>query len=196
MGRIGREARQAARRLGLSSGEEKNAALLAAAATVRDRSAEILAANREDLADARTRGQTGAFLDRLTLDQDRLEGVAAAVESVAALPDPVGPGERDLRAAQRALDRAGRDAARRHRRDLRKPSERDRGCRGALPQGRQRGDSPRWLGELQDLARAGGRDAARLGGGRPAARRRSASCRPGTGQPSARCSPGSTETST
>jgi glutamate-5-semialdehyde dehydrogenase len=50
----------------------------------------ILKANAEDLGEARERGQSAAFIDRLTLDANRLEGIAAAVESIAGLPDPVG----------------------------------------------------------------------------------------------------------
>jgi len=90
MRRLGAEARAAARRVGLATPAEKDAALAAMAERIRGRSAAILAANREDVADATARGQTPAFLDRLTLDPVRLESVAAAVESVAALPDPVG----------------------------------------------------------------------------------------------------------
>ncbi len=90
MRRLGAEARAAARRVGLATPVEKDAALAAMAERIRGRSAAILAANREDVADATARGQTPAFLDRLTLDPVRLESVAAAVESVAALPDPVG----------------------------------------------------------------------------------------------------------
>src|SRR3712207_5049315 len=86
MRRLGAEARAAARRLGLASAAEKDAALRAMAARIRERSDTILAANREDVADATARGQTPAFLDRLTLDPARLESVAAAVASVAALP--------------------------------------------------------------------------------------------------------------
>ncbi|MFC4173778.1 glutamate-5-semialdehyde dehydrogenase [Microvirga sp. GCM10011540] len=90
MNEIGRRARQAARRVGLATAEEKNAALMAMAARIRGRSGAILAANAEDLAEARAKGQTPAFIDRLTLDPNRLEEIAAAVESIARLPDPVG----------------------------------------------------------------------------------------------------------
>ena len=90
MARLGREARRAARRLGLATAAEKNAALHAMASRIREDAQGILAANREDLAEARARGQTAAFIDRLSLDPGRLEAIAAAVESVAALPDPVG----------------------------------------------------------------------------------------------------------
>ncbi|WP_245571836.1 glutamate-5-semialdehyde dehydrogenase [Microvirga subterranea] len=90
MADLGRRARKAARRVALASPEEKNAALNAMAASIRAHAGTILAANAEDLAEARAKGQTPAFIDRLTLDSERLEGIAAAVESIAGLPDPVG----------------------------------------------------------------------------------------------------------
>src|SRR3954454_6873019 len=87
---LGRRGRAAARRLSLAGAEEKNAALRAMAAAIRAAAAAILAANADDVAAAKAAGQTPAFLDRLALDEARLEAVAAAVEGVAALPDPVG----------------------------------------------------------------------------------------------------------
>jgi glutamate-5-semialdehyde dehydrogenase len=87
---LGRRARAAARAVGLAAPEEKRAALLSMATRIRARSDEILAANAEDMAQARANGQPAAFLDRLALDARRLEGIAAAVESIAALADPVG----------------------------------------------------------------------------------------------------------
>jgi glutamate-5-semialdehyde dehydrogenase len=90
MADLGRRSRQAARRVALATAEEKNAALLTMAARIRAQESAILNANAEDLAEARTKGQTPAFIDRLTLDPGRLEAIAAAVESIAALPDPVG----------------------------------------------------------------------------------------------------------
>ncbi len=90
MADLGRRARKAARRMALASADEKNAALRAMAASIRARAGSILAANGEDLADARAKGQAPAFIDRLALDPARLEAIAAAVESIADLPDPVG----------------------------------------------------------------------------------------------------------
>jgi glutamate-5-semialdehyde dehydrogenase len=87
---LGRRARAAARRLALAGTAEKNAALHAMAARIRADAAAILAANAEDVAGARAKGQPSSFVDRLTLDPDRLEAIAAAVESIAGLPDPVG----------------------------------------------------------------------------------------------------------
>ncbi len=87
---VGRRARAAARRLAFATAAEKNAGLAAAARELRARADAILAANAEDLAEARDAGQPASFLDRLALSTARVEAIAAAVEGVAALPDPVG----------------------------------------------------------------------------------------------------------
>jgi glutamate-5-semialdehyde dehydrogenase len=87
---IGREAVAAARVLAHASSASKNAALAAAAAAVRNRSSLSMAANQADMAAARGRGLGLALLDRLRLDAGRIEAVAAGLEQVAALPDPVG----------------------------------------------------------------------------------------------------------
>jgi glutamate-5-semialdehyde dehydrogenase len=87
---LGRAARAAARRLALSSTETRNAALAAAAAALRLRAKEILAANALDVADAISRGTTGSFIDRLTLDEARVDAMARGLEEIAALPDPLG----------------------------------------------------------------------------------------------------------
>jgi glutamate-5-semialdehyde dehydrogenase len=90
MGEIGRAARAAARVLALASAAQKDEALEAMAAAVRAQSTPILAANAEDIAEARASGMTGAFLDRLTLDGKRIDGIACAIDAVRALKDPVG----------------------------------------------------------------------------------------------------------
>jgi glutamate-5-semialdehyde dehydrogenase len=90
MGELGRRAREAAVRLALASAEAKVKALKAAAAAVRSRQNEILAANAEDVDAAKGNGIGAALLDRLALDPKRLEGVAKGLEDIAALPDPVG----------------------------------------------------------------------------------------------------------
>ncbi len=90
MADLGRRARAAARRVALAGAEDKNAALRAMTACIRTRADAILAANAEDVAAAKAKGQTGAFIDRLVLNPERLEAIAQAVESIAALPDPVG----------------------------------------------------------------------------------------------------------
>jgi glutamate-5-semialdehyde dehydrogenase len=90
MADLGRRARAAARRLTLASAAEKDAALRAIAARIKARADVILSANREDLAEAKAKGQTSAFIDRLALDPKRLDAIAEAVASIADLPDPVG----------------------------------------------------------------------------------------------------------
>jgi glutamate-5-semialdehyde dehydrogenase len=90
MGEIGRHARAAARMLALAPTEQKNRALQLMAAAIRAQVSPILAANAEDVAEARAAGVTGAFLDRLTLDPARVEAVAAGIDGVRALKDPVG----------------------------------------------------------------------------------------------------------
>jgi glutamate-5-semialdehyde dehydrogenase len=90
MTELGRRARVAARDLGLAREGEKNAALRGMAAAIRAAAPAILAANADDVAEAKSRGQTGSFIDRLMLDGGRVEAIAAAVESIADLPDPVG----------------------------------------------------------------------------------------------------------
>ena len=87
---LGTAAKNAARLLATVPTEKKNAALRLAAQAVRARSAEILAANARDLASATDRGLSKALLDRLTLNPDRVEGMAKGLDDVAALADPVG----------------------------------------------------------------------------------------------------------
>jgi glutamate-5-semialdehyde dehydrogenase len=87
---IAERARQAAIDLAGVPGDSKAACLRAAAAAIRADVSEILAANKLDLAAAPGFGLTAAAIDRLTLDPKRVEGIAAGVEAVALLPDPVG----------------------------------------------------------------------------------------------------------
>src|SRR3974390_932163 len=90
MGAIGRNARAAARALALASAAQKDPALVAMAAAVHAQKAQILTANADDLKEARAAGVTGAFLDRLALDDKRVAAIAAGIEAVRALKDPVG----------------------------------------------------------------------------------------------------------
>src|SRR5438105_4899755 len=90
MQEIGRRARAAAHALALAPTAQKNDALAAMAAAIRADQAKILAANAEDVAEGKKGGMTPAFLDRLTLDAGRIEAMAAGVEAVAKLADPVG----------------------------------------------------------------------------------------------------------
>lgn len=87
---MGKKARAAALELAILSAEEKNIILRAMAEGLRARATEILTANRLDLAAGEERGLSSAMLDRLRLDDARLEAVAAGVEKVAELNDPVG----------------------------------------------------------------------------------------------------------
>ena len=87
---MGEAGRAAAAVLREASTQTKNKALLAAAAAIRARAGDILAANAEDLRAAESRGVKGALLDRLKLDAARVEAMAKGIADVAALPDPVG----------------------------------------------------------------------------------------------------------
>ncbi|MGQ0834063.1 MAG: glutamate-5-semialdehyde dehydrogenase [Gammaproteobacteria bacterium] len=87
---LGRRAVQAARALASASTAQKNAALEAAAAAIRARRAAILAANAIDMDAARAKPLSAALLDRLELDETRVESMARGVEEIVALPDPVG----------------------------------------------------------------------------------------------------------
>lgn len=87
---MGKKARAAALALAVLSEQKKNEILRAMATAIREAAPGILEANAQDLAAGAERGLTSAMLDRLRLDGDRLEAVAAGVEKVATLPDPVG----------------------------------------------------------------------------------------------------------
>ena len=87
---IGAAARGAQRALANAPTATKNLALTAAASAMRERSAEILAANARDMADAEQRGLPAASLDRLKLDPTRIEAIAHSLDEIAGLPDPVG----------------------------------------------------------------------------------------------------------
>jgi glutamate-5-semialdehyde dehydrogenase len=90
MREIGLRARAASRVLALAPAEQKNRALAGMTAAVRKQASAILSANAEDVAEAKAAGVTGAFLDRLALDATRVEAIAAGIEAVGALKDPVG----------------------------------------------------------------------------------------------------------
>jgi glutamate-5-semialdehyde dehydrogenase len=87
---LGRAATQAAAVLAHTPREQKDRALAAAARAVRAASAAILEANGRDLAAARAAHTSGARLERLQLDAKRVEGIAAGIEAVMQLPDPIG----------------------------------------------------------------------------------------------------------
>ena len=90
MQNVGRQARAASRRLAMATTAEKNAALLHIAAAIRREKAALIAANAEDLAAARANGLESAMIDRLTLSEKGVDGMAEGVEQVAKLPDPIG----------------------------------------------------------------------------------------------------------
>jgi glutamate-5-semialdehyde dehydrogenase len=87
---IGRAAKAAARALALTPSARKDAALAAMAKALRAHAPDILAANAEDLAEAKSAGATDAFIDRLQLDAGRVAAMADGVEVVRGLADPVG----------------------------------------------------------------------------------------------------------
>jgi len=87
---IGREARAAARVLALAPAAHKNRALAAMAKAVRSSRATILAANTDDVAEAKSAGASASFLDRLTLNPASIEAMAAGLDVIRKLKDPVG----------------------------------------------------------------------------------------------------------
>ncbi|MDR2689626.1 MAG: glutamate-5-semialdehyde dehydrogenase [Azoarcus sp.] len=87
---LGRQARAASRLTAAASTMVKNTALVDMAAEIRRRRDALLAANTRDVEAARAAGLDGAMLDRLTLTEKGVEAMAAGLEQVAALPDPVG----------------------------------------------------------------------------------------------------------
>jgi glutamate-5-semialdehyde dehydrogenase len=87
---LGKAAVQAAAVLALANTARKNIALSTAAAAVRARRDEILAANECDMSAARAAKLSAALLDRLQLDEKRIESIARSIEEVVAIPDPIG----------------------------------------------------------------------------------------------------------
>ena len=87
---VGIQAREASRHLARADTKAKNTALSALADAIRRNSNALLAANLDDLAAARAAGMAPAMLDRLTLSEKSIVGMAAGIEQVAELPDPIG----------------------------------------------------------------------------------------------------------
>jgi glutamate-5-semialdehyde dehydrogenase len=87
---IGREAQRAAQVLALAPSEQKNHALQAAAAALRASRRELLAANELDMREATARNLSGAMLDRLLLNDARIEAMARGLEDIERLADPIG----------------------------------------------------------------------------------------------------------
>jgi glutamate-5-semialdehyde dehydrogenase len=90
MAAIGVAAREAAQILSTATSDNKCKALLGGAAAIREALPTLLEANRRDLAAAQQQGVSGAMLDRLVLDEKRIEAMARGIDEVAALPEPVG----------------------------------------------------------------------------------------------------------
>jgi len=90
MAELGSEARKAAKQLRISSEEQRNAAITAMASEIRSASDAIQSANAIDMEAGKAKGLSPAMLDRLALDAGRIDAVAAGLESIAALPDPLG----------------------------------------------------------------------------------------------------------
>lgn len=87
---MGRQARAAAYQLAALTSGEKNAILRAMATAIRKAAPELLAANAKDLEAGRAKGLSSAMLDRLMLNGERIETMAAGIDQVATLPDPTG----------------------------------------------------------------------------------------------------------
>jgi len=87
---LGRAGREAAKVLALAPTRQKNDALMAMAAKIRRSAGDILSENARDLENAKAKDMKASFVDRLTLNEARLEAMAKGLEEIAALPDPVG----------------------------------------------------------------------------------------------------------
>ncbi|MGR3624481.1 glutamate-5-semialdehyde dehydrogenase [Pseudophaeobacter sp.] len=90
MADLGSRAKQAAQVLAMASAERKHAALIGAAEAVWARRDAIIAANEKDQEFGRTKGLSAAMMDRLMLDESRIQGMVDGLQAVAAQPDPVG----------------------------------------------------------------------------------------------------------
>jgi len=90
MAELGQKARYAASSLRRASADLKAEALKAMAEDIRQASSNIVSANQEDMSAAKAKGLSDAMCDRLMLTPERVENIAASLEEIAALPDPVG----------------------------------------------------------------------------------------------------------
>lgn len=87
---LGRKAKHAASALAGATTDQKNTALRTTAKALRETMPALLEANRKDVESVAGKGKNAAFIDRLVLDEDRIEAMASALEQIADLPDPVG----------------------------------------------------------------------------------------------------------
>ena len=92
--KMGQAAKKAAYELGQLSTDEKNQALLKMAEALQDKAAEIMEANALDLDQAKKADLKASFVDRLVLDEGRIEGMAAGLRQIAGLEDPIGQVDR------------------------------------------------------------------------------------------------------
>ena len=90
MTQVGRQARQASRALAKADSNKKNAALLAIADLLESSMSTLIEENNKDLAAGKEKGLDDALLDRLALNEERIQGMAEGLRQIAALPDPVG----------------------------------------------------------------------------------------------------------
>lgn len=90
IGELALKARKASRTLSTATGAERKSALVAIAQAIESRSTEILAANEEDMVNARAENMHPQMQDRLLLTAERIEGIASGARQVAALDDPLG----------------------------------------------------------------------------------------------------------
>lgn len=90
LAQMGKDGKKAAREMAKLSSGAKDGALIKMAAALEKAESEILAANAVDLENAREKGISGALLDRLSLNGQRISSMAEGLRQVAALPDPVG----------------------------------------------------------------------------------------------------------
>ena len=86
---LGANAAEAARAIALLSAEQRDNAIRSAAGAIRERASVIIAANEKDMAAGEEKGLSAAMLDRLKLNEARIEAMAAGLEAVAAQPDPL-----------------------------------------------------------------------------------------------------------
>lgn len=90
MSELGVQAVSAAKVLARASAQQRSAALSHAAAELRSGLDRILAANEQDIQAASARGVSAALLDRLSLDEERVQAMASGLETISAMPDPIG----------------------------------------------------------------------------------------------------------
>ena len=154
MTELATRARAAARVLALASRrpEERGAGGDGARRSARN-AAAILAANAEDVADARATGASAAFIDRLTLTPARIDAMADGIATVREIPDPVGVVTESWQRPNGMMIERVRVPLGVVARDLRKPPQRRRRRRRAVPEIRQRRDPARRLRQFPLLPR-------------------------------------------